>query len=179
MPYDPRIHKRRSIRLSGYDYTSPGAYFITIVTHRRRPLFGEIVRGEMRLNEWGRIARGEWSKTPNIRCEIELDEFIIMPNHMHVIVTIMECDIGFVGAQRRCAPTNSGPHVEPGSIGAIIRAYKSAVTTRINRIRRTPAPPIWQRNYYEHIIRNEQELSIIRKYIRNNPMRWETDAGNH
>jgi putative transposase len=163
---------RRSIRLHGYDYSTPGAYFITIVTHRRRHLFGHIVNGEMRLNEWGRIARAEWLKTPAIRPEIELDEYQIMPNHMHAIIHIVEQDNGFVGAIRRVAPTTTLP---AGSIGAIIGQYKSITSKRINRTRRTPGAPIWQRNYHDHIIRDERELARIRKYIRNNPLRWDMD----
>ena len=167
----------------GYDYSAPGAYFVTIVTHRRIPLFGEIFGGQMRLNEWGRIARTEWLKSALIRSEIALDEFAVMPNHMHAIIIILECNGGFVGAQRRCAPTSSTtihpiPIVVPRSIGAIIRAYKSAVTHRINQSRRIPGALVWQRNYYEHIVRNEYELSDIRKYIRNNPLQWQTDAEN-
>jgi putative transposase len=179
MPFNPSIHKRRSIRLPGYDYTQPGAYFITIDTHQRTCLFGEIAHGGMRLNECGEIARAEWLKTAEIRREIELDEFIVMPNHFHAIITIMECGNGFVGAQRRCAPTHTPKsNVIPKSIGAIVRAYKSAVTYRINRIRRTPGTPVWQRNYWEHIIRDEHDLSRIREYIRNNPAQWETDMEN-
>lgn len=200
MSYNPLIHHRNSIRLKGYDYASPGAYFVTIVTHhpplrgscchqnldgnmnregRRAWLFGEIVDGEMRLNDIGEIARDEWLVTPAIRPEIALDEFVIMPNHVHAIITIMDNDNGFVGAQRRCAPTHTPKtNVQPGSIGAVIRAYKSAVTTRINQSRGTPGAPVWQRNYWEHIVRDAVELSRIRQYIHNNPVQWEMDIKN-
>ena len=180
MPYDPFKHHRRSIRLPGYDYSSPGAYFITIDTHDRMHIFGKIVNGEMRLNEWGQIAHDEWLKTPAIRPEIQLDEFVIMPNHMHGIIFITENGAKTVGARRRRAPTpveRFGNPI-PGSIPTIIRAYKSAVTHRINQIRRTPGAHVWQRNYWEHIVRNEHELSRIREYTRNNPMQWEMDADN-
>jgi REP element-mobilizing transposase RayT len=165
--------------LRGYDYTHPGGYFVTIVTYHRVCVFGEI-RGEMvRLNEWGEIARAEWLKTSVIRDGIELDEFVVMPNHIHAIITITQCGGGFVGAQRRCAPTHTPiTNVNPGSIGAIIRAYKSVVTSRINQSRGTPGVPVWQRNYWEHIVRNDDDLSRIREYIRNNPDGWETD-GEH
>jgi len=178
MPDDPSIHRRRSIRLPGYDYTQPGAYSVTIDTHRHRNLFGKITNGEMRLNEWGIIAHAEWLKTAVVRPEITLDEFKIMPNHMHGIIMIM--DVDFVGARRRRAPTTAEQFGRPvsGSIPTIIRAYKSAVTYCINRTRRTTGAPLWQRNYYEHVIRNEHDLSRIREYIRNNPMRWELDMGN-
>ncbi len=182
MSFDPVKHHRKSIRLPGYDYTAPGSYFVTVVARGRLSIFGEIIGGEMRLNSFGEIANAEWLRTASIRREIELDEFIIMPNHFHAIVNIVDCGNDLVGAQRRCAPTDrtdpSKPHVTPNSIGAIIRAYKSAVTYQINQLRGTPGAPIWQRNYHEHIIRDMDELSRIRKYIRNNPMKWEMDDEN-
>jgi REP element-mobilizing transposase RayT len=207
MAHDPAIHPfekpqgrhRRSIRLKGYDYTSPGVYFVTVVAYHRDNIFGEIAGGGMRVNEWGEIAHMEWMKTAEIRPEIKLDEFVIMPNHMHAIIAITECGNGLVGAQkwvdgrdenapywstnvgaqRRCAPTvTSMPNVIPKSIGAIIRAYKSIVTNRINIIRGTPGAPVWQRNYYEHIVRNEDALSRIREYIRFNPAGWNADDEN-
>jgi REP element-mobilizing transposase RayT len=187
MAYDPAIHPfekpqgrhRRSIRLNGYDYTSPGVYFVTVVAYHRDNIFGEIAGGGMRLNEWGEIAHMEWMKTAEIRPEIKLDEFVIMPNHMHAIIAITECGNGLVGAQRRCAPTvTSMPNVISKSIGAIIRAYKSVVTKRINIIRGTPGAPVWQRNYYERIVRNADALSRIREYIRFNPAGWNADDEN-
>jgi REP element-mobilizing transposase RayT len=132
----------------------------------------------MHCNKLGEIAHAEWLKTATIRHEIGLDEFQIMPNHFHAILFIMERGKITVGAQRRCAPTNPAPHVDPGSIGAIIRAYKSAVTARINRSRGAPGATMWQRDYWEHIIRNQNELTRIREYIRNNPVRWELDTEN-
>jgi putative transposase len=194
MPFKPSIHNRRSIRLRGYDYAAPGSYFVTIDTHRMKCLFGKIVNGVMRLNDYGEIARAEWLKTASIRPEIVLDEFQIMPNHIHAIVMIMDYD-DFAGATRRVAPTTPADHpaatinrrVTPTdksttlvsrSIGAIMAQYKSIVSKRINRIRRTPGAKLWQRNYHDHIIRNDGELSRIRKYIRDNPMRWELDIKN-
>jgi len=179
MPNNPLAHHRKSIRLKGYDYTCPGAYFVTIVTHRRACVFGEIAGGVMRLNEWGEIARLEWVETAAIRREIELDEFVIMPNHIHGIVIIMECENGLVGATGRsplrstmpCGPANK-------SLASLIAGYKSAVTTHINAIRATPGAPVWQRNYWEHIIRDDGDLSHIRDYIHNNPVQWETDVEN-
>jgi REP element-mobilizing transposase RayT len=179
MAYDPFRHNRKSIRLRGYDYTVPGVYFFTIVTHRRMCIFGEIVNGEMRLNDWGEIAHAEWMKTAVIRPEIAMDEIAIMPNHVHAIITIMENDGDCVGARRRRAPTVE-QFAKPvvGSIPTIIRAYKSAVTNRINQSRGTPGAPVWQRNYYEHIIRNDGDYSRIREYIRDNPVQWESDVEN-
>jgi REP element-mobilizing transposase RayT len=200
MPYDPQRHHRRSIRLPGYDYTQPGAYFITIVTHERMLSFGEIVDGEMRLNEYGQIVRAEWFQTAVVRPYVVLhpDEFVVMPNHVHGIVSIV--DMGGmdddVGAQRRCAPTTTNPtntaptptrravggatptNVIPGSLGAIVRSFKSATTKRINALRGTPGAPVWQRNYYEHIIRTDHALARIRDYIQSNPQRWADDQEN-
>ncbi|WP_448592212.1 transposase [Thermoflexus hugenholtzii] len=192
MPYDPQCHHRRSIRLPGYDYTQPGAYFVTIVTHNRMPLFGEIVDGEMRLNEYGEIVRAEWFRTAIVRPYVVLhpDEFVVMPNHVHGIVWIVGDDNAMVGAQRRCAPTGATittwravggatpTNVIPGSLGAIVRSFKSITARRINDLRDTPGAPVWQRNYYEHIIRNEEALARIRAYIQANPERWADDLEN-
>jgi REP element-mobilizing transposase RayT len=178
MPYDPQRHHRRSIRLPGYDYTQPGAYFITLVTHDRMPLFGEIVGGEMRLNEYGKIVRAEWFRTAIVRPYVVLypNEFVVMPNHVHGIIWIVNADN--VGATRRVAPTTRPHGPDSGSIGAIIGQFKSVTTKRINALRNTPGAPIWQRNYYEHIIRNDETLARIRAYIQSNPQRWAEDREN-
>jgi len=187
MPYDPQRHHRRSIRLPGYDYTQPGAYFITIVTHERMPSFGEIVDGEMRLNEYGQIVRAEWFQTAVVRPYVMLhpDEFVVMPNHVHGIIWIV--DIGAagmvgatrVGATRRVAPTTPTPRgPDAGSIGAIIGQFKSITAKRINALRDTPGAPVWQRNYYEHIIRDDHALARIRAYTQSNPQRWFDDREN-
>ena len=175
MCYDPERHHRRSIRLKGYDYTQPGAYFVTICTYDRRCLFGRIVDGAMRLNLFGKIVRDEWFKTSQVRQNVVLypHEFVVMPNHIHGIIRIVG---NLVGAQRRCAPT-CRINVTPGSLGAIVRAFKSAAR-RINQIRNTLGQPVWQRDYYEHIIRNEDELNRIRGYIVDNPLRWHLDREN-
>src|SRR5215211_564252 len=133
MKYNPQIHHRRSIRLKGYDYTRPGAYFITICTYQRIHIFGEIVNGEMILNDTGKIARDQWFKTAELRPYVKLyeDEFVIMPNHIHGIVWIEDENVGALRrnaqpraeqrAEQRSAPTGT---VAPGSLGAIVRAYK-------------------------------------------------------
>ena len=191
MTYDPNLDRRRSIRLKGYDYTQPGAYFITIVTFQREEIFGEVKDGKMICNELGEIAREEWFKTAQLRPNIRLydDEFVIMPNHGHGTLWIVGDDNmntvpAIVGAQRRCAPTYDINHADPktnarvvlpGSLGAIVRAYKSAVTYRINALRNTRGVTVWQRNYYEHIIHNEAEYKAIWNYINANPLRWEDD----
>ena len=179
MAYDPLIHHRRSIRLKGYDYTKPGAYFITINAFHRSRIFGVIESGMVRLNACGEIARAEWLKTAEIRREIALDEFVIMPDHMHGIIIIMESDNNndndndSVEARlRRASTIEQFSKPVAGSIPTIIRAYKSAVTYQINHMRGTPGAPVWQGNYWERIIRNESALSRIREYIRRNLMRW-------
>ena len=170
---------RRSIRLKGYDYSQAGAYFVTICTQGRACLFGDVVDGEMRLNEYGKIVWDEWYKTAAVRPYMRLDEygFVVMPNHVHAIVWIVDDDM--VGARRRRALTREefGRPIS-GSLPTIVRAFKSAVTKRINEYRRTPGLPVWQRNYWEHVVRNERALNAIRRYIVENPLRWHMDRYN-
>ncbi len=180
----PRYH-RRSIRLKGYDYTQPGAYFVTICTHGREMLFGRVVGGEMALNEFGEIVREEWFKTARVRPYVRLyeDEFVVMPNHIHGIIWIVEVDPDDdddVGERRRRAPTSHEQVCRPvpGSLPTIVRAFKSAATKRINLLRDTQGARVWQRNYYERIIRDERALNAIRRYIIANPMRWSLDRHN-
>ncbi len=177
MKYDPERHHRRSIRLPTYDYTQPGAYFVTLVTYERACLFGDIVDGEMRLNAWGEIARAEWFQTAVVRPSVVLydDEFVVMPNHVHGIIWIVGATRRVAPTTRRVAPTDNPRGPASGSIGAIMAQYKSAVTKRINALRGIPATPVWQRNYYEHIIRDDGELERIRQYILDNPARWAED----
>ena len=172
--------RRKTLRLKGWDYTSPGAYFVTICTHQRAHLFGRVVDGKMVLNAYGKIVWEEWFKTAQVRPYVALfeDEFVVMPNHIHGIIWIVELDPA-VGARRRRAPTKEqfGKPVA-GSIPTIIRSFKSAVTRGINAHRGTPGERVWQRNYYEHIIRNERALQAIRRYIAENPLRWHLDRYN-
>jgi len=174
MRYDPEKHHRCSIRLRGWDYSRPGAYFVTICTHNGECLFGWVVDGKMMLSPWGRIARDEWMASAKIRHEIRLDAFVVMPNHIHGIIWIVAGNN--VGATGRSPLRPHGP--SPKSLGSFIAGYKSAVTKRINHIRKTPGTPVWQRNYYEHIVRDETELTRIREYIRLNPLKWELDREN-
>ena len=184
MPYHPDLHHRQSIRLREFDYAGGGGYFVTLCAWQRECLFGDVMDGGMRVNEFGMVAGGEWLRTPMIRPNIVLDEFVVMPNHFHAIIFIND-----VGAHR-CAPGCGGvpdrtwAHVgaplrrEPGSLGSIIAGFKSVVTKRINAMRDNPGCPVWQRNYYEHVIRDERDLHAIRQYIADNPAKWESDA-NH
>ncbi len=175
MTYDPARHHRRSIRLKGYDYSQPGAYFVTICTHQRRCLFGDVVDGEMRLNEAGGMVEWTWYDLPNHIDNIELDAFVVMPNHVHGIIIIREPVVGAgsVGAGSEPAPTT-----KRHGLPEIVRQFKTFSARRINRWRGTPGTPVWQRNYYEHIIRDEQSLNRIRQYILENPIRWQLDREN-
>ncbi len=203
MRYDPEKHHRHTIRLRGYDYTQAGAYFVTLCTQDREHLFGEVVDGEMRLNEYGFIVREEWFRSADIRREIELfaDEFVVMPNHIHGIVWIMESTgvgatgvgatgvgatgVGAtgVGATGVGATGRSPLQEQPRgpakrSLSSFIAGFKSAAAKRINERRGMPGTPVWQRNYYEHVIRNEDSLDRIREYIMTNPLRWHLDREN-
>jgi putative transposase len=191
-PYKNR--GRRSIRLKGFDYTSPGAYFITICTADRVCLFGQVVNGEMRLNKYGMLAADEWLRTPVIRPRVTLDAFIIMPNHMHGII-ILNNFRNHCRGTLQCAPAESVYNIQTSvphtptlerfgqptsdSIPTIVRLYKSVTTKRINELRRTPGVSVWQRNYYERIIRDEKSLNRIREYITSNPLKWESDRNNY
>ena len=165
----PRGH-RRSIRLRGYDCTKPGAYFLTICTADRAPLFGEVFDGDMRLNGLGQIIENEWLRSETIRPEIVLDAFVVMPNHLHGIV--------FITSGREPAGGDVGAHGHtplrrpPRSLGSFVAGFKSAAALRGNRHRGTPGLPLWQRGTYEHIIRDGQALARIRRYIVSNPARW-------
>jgi len=183
MPYDPFKHHRRSIRLRGYDYTQAGAYFVTIVARNRECLFGAVVDGVMHVNACGEIVVEEWLRSAEIRKEIELDEWVVMPNHLHgIVVIVSDGDVAVpdVGAHGR-APLQVSPmplYCPAKSLGSFIAGFKSAVTKRINETRGTPGIPVWHRNYFEHIIRNEKSLNAIRAYIVGNPANWAHDEEN-
>jgi REP element-mobilizing transposase RayT len=173
MSYDPQRHHRRSIRLPAYDYAQPGAYFVTVVTHQRQCLFGEIVDGQAVVNGYGDVVEREWLRSTQIRREIQLDAFVVMPNHIHGIVIIGDHTMN-VGAHGRAPLLRRSPR----SLGSFIAGFKSAVTKRINETRGTPGLPVWQRSYYERVIRDEEELNRSRQYIADNPGRWADDPEN-
>jgi putative transposase len=158
MPHDltPRRH---SLRLKGYDYSQAGAYFITVCTHRRVPLLGEVIEADVRLNDIGAIVNQSWVNLPNHYPGVELDSFIVMPNHVHGIIILSD--------------EPDTPHGMP----EIVRGFKTFSARRSNEHRRTRAA-LWQRGYYEHVIRDERALNHIRAYISNNPVRWTDDPDN-
>ena len=185
MAYNPNIHHRKSIRLPSHDYSQTGAYFITVCTHQRTHLFGEIIDGNMILNEIGRILLKCWREIPEHFSMVRVDEFIIMPNHMHGIIVI-----DAVGAihesPRYTAHPQRAIHESPLQINIVARRnmiipklvgrFKMQAAKQINIFRNTPITPIWQRNYWERIIRTEQEMQLVRQYIRNNPVQWQHDV---
>ena len=171
----PATHqRRRSIRLPRFDYTQQGAYFVTVCTRNRSCLFGEIVNGEMRLNDIGRVAHRMWEEIPTHFPQVGIDAWVVMPNHIHGVIVIAGPPVEATHASPLQRP--AGPPKR--SIGAIVGSYKSAVSKRINAMRGTPGAPVWQRNYYDHIIRNEAALNRIRQYIADNPARWAEDPEN-
>jgi putative transposase len=190
MKFDPQntpsghLHHRRSIRLKGYDYTQAGAYFITMVTHQREPLFGEIVDREMRLSPMGRIADEHWRAIPEHFPHVELGAYVVMPNHVHGIIIITDGrDTDGRDTPWRVPTDNIEKFGKPvsGSLATIIRQYKSSVTRRIQKELYgldISSPTIWQRNYYEHIIRNEAEYGRIHRYIESNIDNWAKDNEN-
>lgn len=180
MRHDPERHHRQTIRLREYDYRLAGAYFITICTHERAMLFGDIISTEICLNALGHIVLDAWMETALIRPGVLLDEFIVMPNHFHAIVFLPDAsESAAVGAHSR-APVGQGSILwrAPKSLGSLVAGLKSTATKQINTLRATPGAPIWQRNYYEHIIRDDEALRRIREYIANNPALWESDTEN-
>jgi len=188
--YSAEIHHRRSIRLQGYDYAGAGAYFVTICAHDHKCLFGEIVDGVMVLNDAGNIVADEWITTPAMRKNIVLDLFVVMPNHLHGIIAIhddcrgtmhraqIQPDTKQEGTMHRAPTKEQFGKPTSNSIPTIIRGFKSVVTKRINENRSTPGMPVWQRNYYEHVIRDDDDLNRIREYITNNPANWQEDEEN-
>ncbi len=186
MPYNPQIHHRRSIRLKGYDYTQPGAYFVTICTYERGCLFGNVVEGKMALNPFGRVAATYWARIPRHFPYIELGAWVVMPNHIHgiLIITDVTNDVeeplppfAVEGVDVNSLAPSKPPLVGAlsGSLGAVIGNYKSVTARRINTMRHISDGLVWQRNYWEHIIRTPESHIKIEDYIANNPASWQED----
>lgn len=182
MPPPTDRHHRRSVRLRQYDYTQAGAYFITLCTQGRECLFGEIVGDQMVLNDIGQIVATEWERTREIRTEVELDAWVIMPNHLHVVVVISESANEIAAAKTHLSsPTGESIRTQGSikkSLSSLVQGFKSATTTQINIMRGTPRVPVWQRGLYEHVVRHEADLQRIREYIADNPRRWAEDENN-
>jgi REP-associated tyrosine transposase len=157
--------ERKSTRLKGYDYSLPGAYFITIVTYLREFLFGDVVGGQIRLNHFGKLVERSWLDLPSHYPLVRLDVFVVMPNHVHGIVIINDAlveeskDLGIF-------------QVKYG-LSDIMRAFKSFSSRKINNLRKTRGVPVWQRSFYDRIIRNQRELDEMSKYIQSNPANWQ------
>jgi len=179
MKYDPEKHHRRSIRLRGYDYSQPGTYFVTICTHEKRKLFGDIVNDEMDLNESGKVAQWIWKAIPQYYPCIKLDQYVVMPNHVHGILI----NIGDK-SHAKLSQAEDGKHIEsaqllpmpmsgPSTLGQIIRKFKALTTYYIH------AGGIdefaWQERFYDEVVTNISALEYIRRYIINNPASWIDD----
>ena len=196
MECDPNKHHRpfgntqgrRSIRLKGWDYSRPGAYFVTVCTQNRKCLFGEIKNDEMELNGLGQVVWDRWNRIPYHFKHVQLDVFQIMLNHIHGILFIV--DVGAKHSEihnrevgknqiRNASPLRNRPHgTQPGSLSAIMQNFLSVSIRNISQIRQTLGDKVWQRNYYDHIIRNENGLNQIRDYITGNPSKWDLDKEN-
>jgi REP element-mobilizing transposase RayT len=184
MNYNPEKHHRRSIRLQGYDYSQAGYYFVTICCYQRQCLFGEVIDGVMQLNQYGEIVSETYQWLSQRYPYFDFDEWIIMPNHFHAIMVLTDTSCrgdSRIALTMRTAltiiqhtqPINSQPKRKP--LGRLIGAFKTVSTKQINLIRNTQGTPVWQRNYYKYIIRNEESLNKIREYIINNPLSWQLD----
>lgn len=168
---------RRSIRLNGYDYRQDGVYFVTVCAYRHASLFGSIVDGVMNPNSIGHIIINEWYQTAKLRSYVDLDAFVVMPNHIHGIIVIRNSG---ERAFRRNAPTatTGEPNriLEAGSLGAIIGRFKGKVSRCVHDLPKCRDLTVWQRNYYDHVIRSEKSLQAIREYVAMNPARWTEDS---
>ena len=191
MKHDPDKHHRQSIRLKGYDYSQAGAYFVTICTQDRECLLGDIVDGEMRLNDVGQMVQDVWNDLPARYPDVETDGFVVMPNHVHGIIVIVGAPLvgalplvgaHFPGTMNHDTEKRAGTRPAP-TLGDAVGAFKSIATHQYtDGVKQKNWPSfngrLWQRNYYEHIIRSEEEMNRIREYIINNPLKWEYDENN-
>ena len=162
---DGSMIRRTSNRLRGWNYANTAAYFVTLVVRERTCLFGEVVNGEMILNPFGSVVDESWRWLREQYDHIELDAYVVMPNHLHGIIVITD--------------NQSGQSVSQGKpLGRLIGAFKTVSTKQINELRSTPGESIWQRGFYDRVIRNEAELESVREYISGNPAKWDEDPEN-
>jgi REP element-mobilizing transposase RayT len=184
MGYDPKIHHRRSIRLKHFDYSSRGAYFLTICVHNRSCLFGEVCDGKVHLNERGKMIDETWRGLPRYLPGLTIDQSVVMPNHLHGIVWVGARPEGSEGRTQRSAPTeDDSPPTSAPTFPQVVQRFKTFTTNEYAKRVRTSHWPafsgrLWQTNYFEHIIRDDPSLESIRYYIENNPARWASDAEN-
>ena len=185
--FDPQKHHRRSIRLKGYDYSQEGAYYVTIVTWRREFLFGEIVNQEMMLSPYGEIVQKWWEEIPVHFSNVETGAFVIMPNHVHGVIYILDERRGTVSVPHdnvtQYALGGEPPPLRAfdgiPTLGQIVAYFKYQSTKEMNKVENTgTVTKFWQRNYYEHIIRNEKDLQNKTDYIEANPRLWNEDDEN-
>ena len=165
---NPVPHGRQSMRLNFFDYSRPGSYFVTICMHKNKEIFGSVFNYEVILKPVGKIVRRSWFELPKRFPSVVPHDFVVMPNHFHGILQI-------VGALPRRGAANSAPTLMRPSLSLIVRALKSQSAIEINRLSGRRGERVWQRNYYEHIIRDERDFAAAQKYIHENPQRWEFD----
>jgi REP element-mobilizing transposase RayT len=170
-----RLSRRRSIRLKGYDYATPGAYFVTICTYRRELLLGHVEDGVVRLNGSGCLVQAAWEDLPNHYSNILLDAFVVMPNHIHGVLVLK--DEG-ASSDRRRVGAGFKPASTRRALPEMVRGFKTHSARRVNDLLRTRGRPVWQRGYYEHVIRDDASLNRIREYILHNPESWAIDREN-
>ncbi|MFA5631197.1 MAG: transposase [Porticoccaceae bacterium] len=163
--------RRNTLRLSSFDYSQAGAYFVTVCTHRQECIFGNIRNGVMQLNELGGLVAQEWQQSTAPYPSMALDAWVVMPNHLHGIVIVEECATQPQAMWRLAAKRGRRNMALPKWIGR----FKMLSAKHVNRVRNTPGKPLWQRNYWEHVVRNDSDMARIREYIHNNPARWELD----
>ena len=163
-------NRKSSPRLRGYEYSLPGGYFVTICTYKRVNSFGEVLDREMLLNRAGEIAQSAWRDLPNHYVNIQLDHYVVMPNHLHGIIFIKETD-------RRDRFLNLSLQKQHG-LSEIVRGYKTWSARKMNQAMKSTGSPVWQRSFHDRVIRDEEELNRIREYIEANPLNWERDEEN-
>jgi REP element-mobilizing transposase RayT len=178
MTYDPERHHRRSIRLPGHDYTGPATYFITACVNGREPLFGDIIAGDMHCNDFGTIVWKEWHRSGEIRAELGLAAFVVMPNHIHGLMVFEPGERPLRFEPPHPQDSSVPLRREPRSLGSFVAGFKMVCTKRINELRETPGMPVWQRGYFEHIVRTDNAFAGITNYILTNPLRWHLDREN-
>jgi REP element-mobilizing transposase RayT len=185
MPFDPARHHRRSIRLRGYDYSQAGAYFVTICSQGRDCLFGSITGGAVALSPAGeRVAA--WEDLPARYPGVDLDAWVLMPNHLHGILVLHGPQAGPAApggpadgpVQAPPSPPAAASPVRQPTLGQLVAAFKYLSTKAVNLLRETPGRRMWQRNYYDHVIRDDEDLDRLRQYTAENPLRWELDTLN-